>query len=157
MDVGCVRMSERHLHSDPPTRAQIEAAGTDIDAALDEAEQHVELGRVRSVVGVAGSITTVTAHALDLPKYDRERINGARLSLPEIRQACDELLRMPREQRARLPYMHPGRVDVIGAGALVWDRVLDRVAQRVARAGGVLEPVVTSEHDILDGIALSLA
>ncbi|MGC0273619.1 exopolyphosphatase [Pseudactinotalea sp. Z1739] len=157
MDVGCVRMSERHLHSDPPTRAQIEAAGTDIDAALDEAEQHVELGRVRSVVGVAGSITTVTAHALDLPAYDRDRINGARLTLPEIRQACDELLRMTREQRARLPYMHPGRVDVIGAGALVWDRVLDRVAQRVAQAGGVLEPVVTSEHDILDGIALSLA
>ena len=157
MNVGCVRMNERHLHSDPPAAQEIEAARADIDAALDAAEQHVDLGQVRSVVGVAGSITTVTAHALDLPEYDRDRINGARLPVGQIQTACEELLRMPREQRAQLPYMHPGRVDVIGAGALVWARVLDRVEQRVTRTGQVLEPVVTSEHDILDGIALSLA
>ena len=157
MNVGCVRMNERHLHTDPPTPGEIEAARTDIDAALDAAEQHVDLGQVRSVVGVAGSITTVTAHALDLPTYDRDQINGARLWVTDTQAACNELLRMAREQRAQLPYMHPGRVDVIGAGALVWDRVLDRVEQRVAWAGHTLAPVVTSEHDILDGIALSLA
>lgn len=157
VDVGCVRMSERHLATDPPTAQEIHAATADIDTALDNAEQRVPLDQVRTVVGVAGSITTVTAHALHLPDYDHDRINGARLPVDEIRTAAAQLLHMLRAERGQLPFMHPGRVDVIGAGALVWDRVLARVHQRVTDAGAGLDPVVTSEHDILDGIALSLA
>src|SRR5699024_9034737 len=103
IDVGCVRMSERHLLSDPPTSSEIAAARADIAAALDEAETVVPVGRVGILVGVAGSVTTVTAHALDLPTYDPHRINGAELALEEIHQACAELLAMPREQRAALP------------------------------------------------------
>src|SRR5699024_9639625 len=135
----------------------IASATADIDASLDAAEQRVPLGQVRTVVGVAGSITTVTAHALNLPDYDHDRINGARLPVQQIRAAGAQLLHMPRTERAAVPYMHPGRVDVIGAGALVWDRVLARVQRRTSDAGAILDPVVTSEHDILDGIALSLA
>ncbi len=157
MNIGCVRMAERHLNSDPPTTEEIARARADIDAALDQAEHDVPLSQVRTVVGVAGSVTTVTAHVLGLPEYDRERINGARLPLSGVHHGCADLLGMPRAQRARLPYMHPGRVDVIGAGALVWTAVLDRIDRRVRAGGGVLGPIVTSEHDILDGIALSMA
>ena len=151
VDVGCVRMTERHLRSDPPTPAEVDDARADIRAALDEAEAVVPLDGVEAVVGLAGSITTVTARALDLPRYDPERIHLARLSAAEHLTACADLLTMTRDQRAALPYMHPGRVDVIGAGALVWAEVLERVLARSPRA-----QVVTSEHDILDGIALSL-
>ncbi|HLS26362.1 MAG TPA: Ppx/GppA phosphatase family protein [Beutenbergiaceae bacterium] len=156
MNIGCVRMAERHLVSDPPSPEEISRARTDIDAALDEAEREVRLSQVRTVVGVAGSVTTVTAHALGLPEYDRARINGTRLPLARVHEACTDLLHMPRHQRAELPYMHPGRVDVIGAGALVWTAVLDRIDNRVRAAGSTLGPIVTSEHDILDGIALSM-
>lgn len=155
MDIGCVRMTERHLHSDPPTQAEIDAARVDIRAALDTAEGHVRLDRVRTVVGVAGSITTATAHALGLEVYDPQRINGARLPAAVVHDACAELLSLSRAARAALGFMHPGRVDVIGAGALVWSEVIARVQERVGPAG--LAPVVTSEHDILDGIALALA
>lgn len=157
MDVGCVRLSERHLVSDPPSAAEIDAAQADTRAALDIAEQHVPLERVGTVVGVAGSITTVTAHALGLAHYDPERINGAQFPAARVQEACRELLTMSRGQRAELGFMHPGRVDVIGAGALVWSEVIDRVAQRVRATGAAMGPVVTSEHDILDGIALAIA
>jgi len=152
MDVGCVRMTERHLHGDPPTADEVATATADVEAALDEAAQHVDVARTRSLVGVAGSVTTITAHALRLDRYDPRAIHGAVLPVPEVLAACDDLLAMPRSHRAALGFMHPGRVDVIGAGALVWSRVV----RRVADAAGVLE-VVTSEHDILDGIALGLA
>ena len=151
MDVGCVRMTERHLVDDPPTETQIDAAAADVDAAIDVASRTVALARTGTLVGVAGSITTITAHALGLPKYDAEKIHGAELSVEHVLSACDSLLRMPRAERAALGFMHPGRVDVIGAGALVWARVV----RRVAAESGVTS-VVTSEHDILDGIALSL-
>lgn len=157
MDVGCVRMSERHLLSDPPTAEQVAAARADVRAALDAAEEHVDLGAARTLVGLAGSVTTVTAHALRLSAYDRDTINGAVLPVTVVLEACRDLLAMPREQRAALGFMHPGRVDVIGAGALVWSEVVARVAQRVAERGGELTDVLTSEHDILDGIALSAA
>ncbi|MFV0254252.1 MAG: exopolyphosphatase [Beutenbergiaceae bacterium] len=150
MDVGCVRMTERHLHDDPATPEQIAAARADIDAALDRVEQTVPLERAGTLVGVAGSVTTVTAHALGLPGYSPERIDGVRLPVPQALAACQELLTATRAARARLPFMHPGRVDVIGAGALVWSQVIARV---VDRAG--IDAVTTSEHDILDGIALS--
>ncbi|WP_026547498.1 Ppx/GppA phosphatase family protein [Paenarthrobacter nicotinovorans] len=158
VDIGCVRLTERHLRSDPPTAAQIAAAEADVDAALDLAMQAVPLDRATAVVGVAGSITTVTAHALGLDKYRPERIHGASLSLETISDACTNLLEMTRDERAALPYMHPGRVDVIGAGALVWRRILDRLSS-VGNSGvgnSRIEAAVASEHDILDGIALSI-
>ncbi|MGP7960320.1 Ppx/GppA phosphatase family protein [Sanguibacter sp. A247] len=157
MDVGCVRMSERHLLSDPPTAEQVAAARADVRAALDAAEEHVDLGAASTLVGLAGSVTTVTAHALRLTAYDRDAINGAVLPVAVVLEACEDLLSMPREQRAGLGFMHPGRVDVIAAGALVWSEVVARVVERVAERGGELTEVLTSEHDILDGIALSAA
>ncbi|SMF26681.1 exopolyphosphatase/guanosine-5'-triphosphate,3'-diphosphate pyrophosphatase [Cellulosimicrobium cellulans J34] len=157
MDVGCVRMTERHLRSDPPTAEEEAAARADVHAALDDAARVVPLGRAATLVGLAGSVTTVTAHALDLAQYDRDRINGAVLSVEQVLAACDDLLHRTRAERASLGFMHPGRVDVIGAGALVWSEVVRRVRDDVAAAGGSLTDVVTSEHDILDGIAWSIA
>lgn len=151
MDVGCVRLTERHLGSDPATPAEVAASLADVDAHLDAAERDVPLDSVGTLVGLAGSVTTITAHALRLPAYDSERIHGTVLGVPETLAACAELLAMTRVERAALGFMHEGRVDVIGAGALVWGRVVERV---VARCG--LDSVVTSEHDILDGIALRL-
>ncbi len=152
LDVGSVRMTERHLHSDPPTDDEVVAARADVATALDAAERVVPLDRLGAVIGLAGSITTITAHALRLTRYDSAAIHLARLPLDRQRAACRELWGMARQERAALPYLHPGRVDVIGAGALVWHEVLGRVA---LRSPGV--EVVTSEHDILDGIALSIA
>jgi exopolyphosphatase/guanosine-5'-triphosphate,3'-diphosphate pyrophosphatase len=151
VDVGSVRMTERHLVDDPPTSEQVDAAVADVRRALDLAEEVVDLHGIRTVVGLAGSITTLTAHALDLPAYDPGRVHLARLDPATHRRAADELLALPRGRRAALPYVHPGRVDVIGAGGLVWREVLDRVLARSPDAG-----IVTSEHDILDGIALSV-
>lgn len=151
LDVGCVRMTERHLASDPTAEAEVEAARADIRDALERAAMTVPLARVGTLVGVAGSVTTVTAHALRLDRYRPEKIDGARLPVDEVLAACEDLLRMSRSERATLPYMHPGRVDVIGAGALVWSEVV----RRVADVAGITT-VTTSEHDILDGIALSV-
>ncbi|WP_307859640.1 MULTISPECIES: Ppx/GppA phosphatase family protein [Cellulomonas] len=157
MDVGSVRLTERHLHDDPPTAAQVAAADADVHAALDAAAAVVPLGRTVTLVGLAGSVTTLTAHALGLDHYDRDRIDGAVLGVDDVLAACEDMLARTREQRAALPYLHPGRVDVIGAGALVWRDVVRRVRADVAAAGGELTQVVTSEHDILDGIAWSIA
>jgi len=151
MDIGSVRMTERHLHDDPPTADQVAAARADVRAALDVAEREVRLDGVGAVVGLAGSITTITAHALGLARYDPEASHLARIPADVHREACRSLLAMSREQRAGLGFMHPGRVDVIGGGALVWLEVLDRVLARSPEA-----VVVTSEHDILDGVTLSL-
>jgi len=153
VDIGCVRMTERHLVSDPPTDEEVAAATRDIDAGIDVAAAAVGFGDVVALVGLAGTVTTVTAHALGLQSYDAERIHLAVTPLLQVRAAARELLSMTRADRAALGFMHPGRVDVIGAGALVWDRVVDRV-QRDTGLGDDLV-VVTSEHDILDGIALS--
>ncbi|HYN30019.1 MAG TPA: Ppx/GppA phosphatase family protein [Dermatophilaceae bacterium] len=152
VDVGSVRMTERHLRDDPPTAAQVEAAVADVRTALDLVEDAVDLHGIRTVVGLAGSVTTLTAHALGLPRYEPERVHLARLDAPAHRRAAEDLLTMARPERAALPFLHPGRVDVIGAGALVWREVLGRVLERSPGAA-----VVTSEHDILDGIALSAA
>ena len=157
MNVGCVRMTERHLESDPPTAEEIAAAGADVEAALDEAGRTVPFGRAATLVGLAGTVTTVTAHALDLDEYDPDLIDGAVLPVDRVLASCQALLGMSRKRRAALPFMHPGRVDVIGAGALVWSGVVSRVQAEVGRAGGRLRTVVTSEHDILDGIAWSAA
>lgn len=157
MDVGCVRLHERHLHSDPPTQPEIADASADITRALDQASRVVPLGRTATLVGLAGSVTTVTAHALRLPQYDAAQIDGSELGVDRVLAACADLIRRSHAERAALPFMHPGRVDVIGAGALVWSDIISRVRAEVAIAGGSLKRVVTSEHDILDGIAWSAA
>ena len=152
VDIGCVRLTERHLHSDPPTAAEVAGARADVEAALDRIAEVVALQGIRTVVGVAGSVTNVTAMALGLSEYDPARIHRTRLPVDVARQVCDRLLAMSHAERAALPFMHPGRVDVIGAGALIWRMVIDRL---VAESG--IEDVVTSERDILDGIAFSIA
>lgn len=157
MDVGSVRMTERHLHSDPPSAAEIAAARADVRAHLDAAARAVPLAKTATLVGLAGSITTVTAHALGLSEYRRERVNQAELPVQAVLDSCAALVEAPRAERAAMGFLHPGRVDVIAAGALVWSEVITRVAADVAAAGGSLTSVVTSEYDILDGIALSMA
>jgi len=152
VDVGCVRLTERHLVGDPPSEAEVVAARADIEAGLDLVAEVVPMAGASTLVGLAGSVTTVAACALDLPVYDPARIHRARLGVDQVRDACDRLLAMTREQRAALPYMHPGRVDVIGAGALIWWAVVDRLVEHSG-----LTDVVISEHDILDGIAFSIA
>ena len=147
VDVGCVRMTERHLRSDPPTAQEIAAARADIDAAISLVRQSVPLDQARTLVGLAGTVTTVAAMALDLPRYLPDRIHHARIAADEVRQVARALLAMDHVARAALPFLHPGRVDVIGAGALVLEAILDAVP---------VTEVVVSEHDILDGIAWSL-
>jgi exopolyphosphatase/guanosine-5'-triphosphate,3'-diphosphate pyrophosphatase len=153
VDVGCVRLTERHLRNDPPTAEQISAAEADVDAAMALAQRDVPLEQATAVVGVAGSITTITAHALRLPEYRPDDIHGAELPLDTVRAAATDLLEMDRSERAGLPYMHPGRVDVIGAGGLVWRRILERLGELTS---GRITTATASEHDILDGIALSI-
>ena len=153
VDIGCVRLTERHLRDDPPTAEQIAAAEADVDDAIARAGRDVPLERATAVVGVAGSVTTITAHALGLPEYSPDAIHGAELPIGEVHAAATDLLGMTRARRATLPYMHPGRVDVIGAGGLVWRRILDRMGEL---SGGRITTATASEHDILDGIALSI-
>ncbi|GGX68361.1 Ppx/GppA phosphatase family protein [Streptomyces minutiscleroticus] len=153
VDVGCVRMTERHLvHegavTDPPTAEQVRAMRADIEAALDLAEGTVPLREARTLVGLAGSVTTVAAIALDLPAYESERIHHSRVSYERVREITERLLASTHAERSAIPVMHPGRVDVIGAGALVLLAIMERTGAR---------EVVVSEHDILDGIAWSLA
>ncbi|WP_328494530.1 Ppx/GppA family phosphatase [Streptomyces sp. NBC_00414] len=153
VDIGCVRMTERHLVrdgvvTDPPTEEQVRAIRADIEAALDLAEESVPLREARTLVGLAGSVTTVSAIALELPEYDSEAIHHSRVSLEQVRAITERLLAATHAERAAIPSMHPGRVDVIGAGALVLLAIMERTGAR---------EVVVSEHDILDGIAWSVA
>ncbi|MFD5520906.1 exopolyphosphatase [Streptomyces sp. NPDC127066] len=153
VDIGCVRMTERHLVrdgavTDPPTAEQVAAMRADIEAALDLAEETVPLREARTLVGLAGSVTTIAAIALDLDAYDSERIHHSRVSLARVREITEWLLRSTHAERAAVPSMHPGRVDVIGAGALVLLSIMERTGA---------EEVVVSEHDILDGIAFKVA
>ncbi|WP_374928830.1 exopolyphosphatase [Kytococcus sedentarius] len=152
VDLGSVRLTERHLHSDPPGPQEIVDATADIDAGIDDAAQVVDLTAVTTLVGVAGTITTTAAHALGLSSYDRERLDGAELPAERVRAAARDLTGRTRAERSELGFMHPGRVDVIGAGALLWHRIIERVEQ----ASGITT-VTTSESDILDGTALDLA
>ncbi|MEO6942770.1 MAG: Ppx/GppA phosphatase family protein [Terrimesophilobacter sp.] len=156
MDVGCVRLTERHVHNDPLLNSEIASIRSDVNAALDMAFRTVEVSASTEVIGVAGTVTTITAHALGLTSYEPDVISGSRLPLVAVLEACDAFSRMTRAERAALPYMHPGRVDVIGTGAVIWSTILKRVADATAGAGYPIEFVTTSEHDILDGVALSL-
>lgn len=147
VNIGCVRMTERHLHDDPPRADQIAATRADIAAALDEVEQHVQLSAAASMIGLAGTVTTVSALAHDLPAYDPAFLHGSVISAQQIDEVLDRLMHMSRAERGALAVMHPGRVDVIVGGTLVLQAVLARTR---------LSQVVVSEADILDGIARSV-
>ena len=147
VDVGCVRLTERHLADDPPTPAQVLAARADVEAALDRVLEVVPAAGARTAIGLAGSVTTVAALALGLAAYDPVRIHLTRVSADQVREVTERLLAMTRAERAALPVMHPGRVDVIGAGALVLLAAVERLG---------LAEVLVSEADILDGIAWSV-
>ncbi|MGZ4648383.1 MAG: Ppx/GppA phosphatase family protein [Blastococcus sp.] len=148
VDIGCVRMTERHLHGDPPADDEIARAEADIRAALADVTAEVPVGEAASLVGLAGSVTTVAALALRLPAYDPDAIHGSRIPVASVRAVTADLLAATRGRRAALPVMHPGRVDVIGAGALILRVLMDEFG---------FDEVAVSEHDILDGIALRLA
>jgi len=148
VNIGCVRMSERHLNQQPPTSAQINAAITDIDMAIADAARAVPITIAQTLVAVAGTATTVAAAALELNSYDRYAIHLSRISAEKVHKVAAMFQRLTRDEIANLGYMHPGRVDVIAAGALVLSRVM--------AATGATE-FVTSESDILDGIAWKLA
>jgi len=148
VNVGCVRMTERHLYGDPPSVAEVAAAVADIDAALEEVAAAVPVGEARTLIGLAGSVTTVAAIAMRLPAYDPARIHHARVAAADVHAVTRGLLAQTRAERAAIGVMHPGRVDVIGGGALILDRLMRRF--------GFAE-VLVSEHDILDGMAWSLA
>lgn len=145
MDIGSVRLHERHLHDDPPTAGQVAACVADIDDHLDTSG--VQIGTARSVIGTSGSVKTLACAVLDLPAYDPRAFDGAELANDAMQTACARLVTMDVEQRKALPYMHPGRADVIGAGALIWSRILARVQ---------VPNHVVSEADILNGIAASI-
>jgi exopolyphosphatase / guanosine-5'-triphosphate,3'-diphosphate pyrophosphatase len=151
VDVGCVRITERHLRADPPTPDEVSAAEQFATQTLLEAFAEVAVHQARTWVGVAGTITTLSAVAQQLPTYDPERTHHSRLSLEQLRATVTALLASTHQQRAGNPVIHPGRVDVITGGALIV-RVL---AEELHTRAGLAELVV-SEHDILDGIALSL-
>jgi len=148
LDIGSVRLTERHLHETGPDRRptadQVAAVRADIDAALDGCR--VDPALAGTVIGVAGTVTTVAAGVLDLPVYDRSRVHLARLEVGAVRATVDALVAMTVAERRALGYMHPGRADVIAAGALILERILVRT--KVAT-------VTVSESDILDGIAWS--
>lgn len=148
VDVGCVRMTERHVRHDPPTSDEVESIVLDVDAAIDRAAQVVPFEQARTLVGLAGSVTTAAAIALDLPEYDADTIHGSRISAAAVDAVSDRLLVLDHAQRSAIGVMHPGRVDVINAGVLVLRRIVHRTG---------LPEVLVSEHDILDGIAWALA
>jgi exopolyphosphatase/guanosine-5'-triphosphate,3'-diphosphate pyrophosphatase len=148
MDVGCVRMTERHLHDDPPTAEQVDATVADLRAALAAAAQDVPLDTTATFVGVAGTVTTLAGITLGLDRYEPAAIHGAVMTAQQVRDVTDRLLHMTHDERAAIPVMHPGRVDVIVGGALVLRTLVEETGA---------PRVIASEHDILDGIALALA
>ncbi len=147
VDIGCVRLTERHLRSDPPSAGEQRAVIADADRLIGVAGNAVDLRAARCLVGLAGTVTTVAAIALRLPEYDPAAIHGSVVSAGQVHEVAVRLNRMTRQERLAMPVMHPGRADVIPAGALILDRI-------VAAAGA--DEVIVSEHDILDGIAWSL-
>jgi exopolyphosphatase/guanosine-5'-triphosphate,3'-diphosphate pyrophosphatase len=145
MNIGSVRLHERHLHSDPPTAAEVAACVADIDAHLDGSG--VPLERTRTAIGTSGTIKTLACGVLDLGAYDRDAFDRAVLSNATTTDFVDRLVAMTVEERRALPYMHPGRADVIDAGALIWSRILARVP---------VPDHLVSEADILHGMAAAI-
>ena len=147
VNIGCVRMSERHFNNDPASSSEIESARSDIQSAIAEAAKFVKITEAKTLIAVAGTATTVAAAALELPVYDRYSIHLSRISADKTHQVSEMFLKMTRDQRAALGYMHPGRVDVIGAGSLVLSEIMKATDAK---------EFVASESDILDGMAWNL-
>jgi len=147
-NIGCVRLTERHLHDDPPSDAQLAAARDDVLVAIDEARQRVDLSGAAQLVGVAGTITTVAGIALDLPAYDASRIHRSVLTSRQVADITQMLTHVDAATRRAIPVMHPGRVDVIAAGAVILDTIVGELG---------FSEITASETDILHGIALSIA
>ena len=150
-DIGCVRLTERCLHSDPPTAAEVAAAREMVRERLGEALRVVPVDRAKTWVGVAGTFTTLAALAQNMTTYDSDAIHLSRVSFGKLLPVCEQLIGMTRKQRAALGPMHEGRVDVIGGGSIVVEELADTLGRRAG-----IDELVVSEHDILDGIALSL-
>jgi exopolyphosphatase / guanosine-5'-triphosphate,3'-diphosphate pyrophosphatase len=151
VDIGCVRLTERHFHHDPPTQAEVAAATADIESALADVRKAIPVSfgtSFQTLVGLAGSVTTVTALALGLTTYDSARTHRAVVPYAAVAGIAADLLASTHAQRATNPVIHPGRVDVLPAGALILRTLMTNLAATA---------VLTSEHDILDGIALTLA
>ncbi|WP_395726454.1 exopolyphosphatase [Nakamurella sp.] len=153
LDIGCVRITERILRGDPPTAAERDEARRWARQILGDGLDRLPIERVRRLVPVSGTATTVAAAALRLPTYDPARIHLSEIAVDRVHAVADTLLGATRAHRAALGYMHPGRVDVIGGGALILSTMVALVAHRVRHP---LASVTVSEHDILDGIALSV-
>ncbi|MGH3171271.1 MAG: exopolyphosphatase [Trebonia sp.] len=147
VNIGCVRLTERYLHGDPPLAEEIAITTGSIDDVLAQVAASVPMTEAKTLVGLAGSVTTIAGIALDLDRYDSERIHHSRIPAARVHEIAERLLAQTRAQRAAIPVMHPGRVDVIGGGALILDRIMTRFG---------FADVLVSEHDILDGIAWSL-
>ena len=146
MNVGCVRMTERHTPGGNPTKAQEEAIRTDVKNALQEASKKVNWQKAQTIVGVAGTVTTVAAHILKLKTYDPDVLHGASITAQQISQTAQDFISLTPQQRAALPYMHEGRVEVITAGSIVLDEVMKAIGAQT---------LIASERDILDGVAWS--
>jgi exopolyphosphatase / guanosine-5'-triphosphate,3'-diphosphate pyrophosphatase len=157
MDVGSVRLHERRLVSDPPTSSELALAHDDVAAMLAKASAEVPLEKARTIVGVAGTVTSLTAFYLGLSQYDPKLVDGTALTVSQVQQVCADMISMTKAERLALGFMQPGRADIIGAGALIWADVVAEVAARVAAAGGQIEAVVSRESDMLEGIAAKLA
>lgn len=153
MDIGSVRMTERHLLSDPATKQQIQEAVSDIDSSINRAFQQVPVRNVKTVIGVSGTITTMSALAVRLKTYDREAVDGAQISIAQVHEANRELLAMNSKERSDCKVIHSGRVGVIPGGAIVWDRLLERLQEQ---AQGMADAYIASEHGLLDGVVLDL-
>ena len=147
VNIGCVRMTERYLHSDPPTQPEIASTISDIDNQIELIKRTVPINSGTTFIGLAGSVTTIAAMALGLNEYDAEMIHGSRLGFEQVETVTGELLTMTHKERADLGFMHPGRVDVIGGGALVL-----RESMRILG----FDQVLVSEKDLLDGVVLTL-
>jgi exopolyphosphatase/guanosine-5'-triphosphate,3'-diphosphate pyrophosphatase len=151
-DIGCVRLTERCLHSDPPTAVEVAAARDVVRERLGEALRVVAVEKARTWVGLAGTMTTLAALAQGMTTYDPAAIHLSRVGFDALLPVCEDIIGMSHDQRAALGPMHEGRVDVIGGGAIIVEELAEALG---SRAG--IDELVVSEHDILDGIALSIA
>ncbi|MCL1800300.1 MAG: Ppx/GppA family phosphatase [Promicromonosporaceae bacterium] len=157
MDVGSVRLTERWLHGDPPTAREIAGADLDVAAMLAAAGTVVPFERVRTIVGVAGTVTSLTAYYLGLRKYDPRAVDGVVLTPAEVARVSSEMLAKSKEERLALGFMAEGRADIIGAGALIWRDVVAKVTAAARESGREITAVISRESDMLEGIAASVA
>ncbi len=146
MNVGCVRMTERHCPGGNPTKQQEEAIRSDVRQELEKAKEKVDWAKAKTVVGVAGTVTTVAAHALGLTTYNPDVLHGASITKDQISKTAQDFINLSIDERKSLPYMHEGRIEVITAGAIVLDEVMKALGAKT---------LIASERDILDGVAWS--